>query len=102
MQCISELTAQNMAQVWINHDKPQSETMRHVPRLSVARRIACTPAIRSGYWQVALHRLHVGDHAVRDREDVQPADITRFRLPTVSPVASDPGAFATRSLASCI
>jgi N-acyl homoserine lactone hydrolase len=31
MQRMSELMAQNNAQLWINHDKPQSETMKHAP-----------------------------------------------------------------------
>ena len=37
MQRMSELMAQNNAQLWINHDKPQSETMKHAAGvLSVA------------------------------------------------------------------
>ena len=31
MQRMSEVIAENKAQLWINHDKPQSETMKHVP-----------------------------------------------------------------------
>jgi len=31
MQRMSEVMAQTNAQLWINHDKPQSETMRHPP-----------------------------------------------------------------------
>ena len=31
MQRMSEVMAQNNAQLWINHDKPQSETMKHAP-----------------------------------------------------------------------
>jgi hypothetical protein len=32
MQRMSELMAQSNAQLWINHDKPQSETMKHAPQ----------------------------------------------------------------------
>ena len=32
MQRMAELMAQNNAQLWINHDKPQSETMKHAPQ----------------------------------------------------------------------
>jgi N-acyl homoserine lactone hydrolase len=31
MQRMAEVIAQNRAQLWINHDKPQSETMKHAP-----------------------------------------------------------------------
>src|SRR5450432_1397799 len=31
MQRMSELMAQTKAQLWINHDKPQGKTMKHVP-----------------------------------------------------------------------
>jgi glyoxylase-like metal-dependent hydrolase (beta-lactamase superfamily II) len=31
MQRMSDLMAQNKAQLWINHDKPQSQTMKHAP-----------------------------------------------------------------------
>ena len=31
MQRMAEVMAQNNAQLWINHDKPQSETMKHPP-----------------------------------------------------------------------
>ena len=31
MQRLSDLIAQNNAQLWINHDKPQSLTMKHLP-----------------------------------------------------------------------
>jgi hypothetical protein len=31
MQRMAEVIAQNKAQLWINHDKPQSETMKHSP-----------------------------------------------------------------------
>jgi ABC-type iron transport system FetAB ATPase subunit len=29
---MAELMADNNAQLWINHDKPQSETMKHAPQ----------------------------------------------------------------------
>ena len=31
MQRMAELMAENNAQLWINHDKPQSGTMKHTP-----------------------------------------------------------------------
>jgi N-acyl homoserine lactone hydrolase len=31
MQRLAEVLAQNDAQLWINHDKPQSQTMKHAP-----------------------------------------------------------------------